>query len=61
MSFTNGPLMKITPICAREPKTGVDNGSIDIGYHDDSFAYSTLSVANGGQDWKTCLAEAHPT
>lgn len=41
----------ITPICAREPKPGVDNGSFDIGYHDDSFAYSTLSAARGGQDW----------
>ncbi len=41
----------VTPVCIREPKAGVDNGSFDVGYHDDSFAYSTLSVEAGGQDW----------
>jgi len=41
----------ITQLVVREPKDGVDNASYATGYHDDSFAYSTLSVANGGQDW----------
>ncbi len=40
-----------TQLVVREPKDGVDNASFATGYHDDSFAYSTLSAANGGQDW----------
>ena len=40
-----------TPLCVREPKPGVDNASFDVGYHDDSFAYATLTTEAGGQDW----------
>ncbi len=40
-----------TQLCVREPKSGVPNAGADIGYHDDSFGYATLSAANGGQDW----------
>ena len=39
-----------TKLCVREPK-GNNYASYDVGYHDDSFAYATLSMANGGQDW----------
>ncbi|MCR5755794.1 MAG: hypothetical protein K6G30_13400 [Acetatifactor sp.] len=41
----------ITPLCVREPKAGVDNAAFDVGYHDDSFAYATLTAEAGGQDW----------
>lgn len=40
-----------TELCVREPKSGVPNASSDIGYHDDSFGYATLSAAAGGQTW----------
>ncbi|MCR5255213.1 MAG: DUF4832 domain-containing protein [Acetatifactor sp.] len=40
-----------TQLVVREPKDGVDNASFRTGYHDDSFAYATLSAANGGQTW----------
>lgn len=41
----------ITCLMVREPKENVDNGKYRTGYHDDSFAYATLSAANGGQEW----------
>jgi hypothetical protein len=40
-----------TLLCVREPKWGVDNATPDIGFHDDSFAYATLSAEAGGQTW----------
>ncbi|MBP5197854.1 MAG: DUF4832 domain-containing protein, partial [Lachnospiraceae bacterium] len=40
-----------TQLVVREPKDGVNNASFKTGYHDDSFAYATLSAANGGQTW----------
>ncbi|MBE5958888.1 MAG: DUF4832 domain-containing protein [Lachnospiraceae bacterium] len=40
-----------TKICVREPKDGINFGNYNVGYHDDSFGYATLSQANGGQDW----------
>ncbi|MDF2484064.1 MAG: hypothetical protein K0R46_232 [Herbinix sp.] len=40
-----------TLLCAREPKWGVDNETPDVGFHDDSFAYATLSAETGGQTW----------
>lgn len=40
-----------TRLLVREPKEGVDNAKYDTGYHDDSFAYATLSFENGGQEW----------
>lgn len=41
----------ITCLMVREPKENVDNAKYKAGYHDDSFAYATLSAANGGQEW----------
>ncbi|MCR4694479.1 MAG: DUF4832 domain-containing protein [Pseudobutyrivibrio sp.] len=41
----------VTQLVVREPKDGIDNVSYKTGYHDDSFCYSTLSEANGGQSW----------
>lgn len=41
----------ITQLCAREPKSGIDFSKYDVGFHDDSFAYSTLSKAKGGSSW----------
>lgn len=40
-----------TSLLVREPKEGVDNAKYGTGYHDDSFAYATLSQAKGGQEW----------
>lgn len=40
-----------TLLLVREPKEGVDNAKYKAGYHDDSFAYATLSFENGGQEW----------
>lgn len=40
-----------TQLCVREPKAGVPNASANIGYHDDSFGYATLSSGAGGQTW----------
>ncbi|MCR5836259.1 MAG: DUF4832 domain-containing protein [Lachnospiraceae bacterium] len=40
-----------TKICVREPKDGIDFTKYNVGYHDDSFGYATLSQSNGGQDW----------
>ncbi len=40
-----------THLLVREPKDGVDNAKYKTGYHDDSFAYATLSFDNGGQEW----------
>ncbi len=40
-----------TRLLVREPKEGVDNAKYDTGYHDDSFAFATLSYENGGQEW----------
>ncbi len=40
-----------TRLLVREPKEGVDNAKYDTGYHDDSFAYATLSQEKGGQEW----------
>ncbi|MBR3644962.1 MAG: DUF4832 domain-containing protein, partial [Lachnospiraceae bacterium] len=41
----------ITKLCVREPKSGIDYSKLNIGFHDDSFAYATLSTLYGGQDW----------
>ena len=41
----------ITRLLVREPKEGVDDAKYQTGYHDDSFAYATLSQAKGGQEW----------
>lgn len=41
----------ITCLLVREPKDGVEDAQYRTGYHDDSFAYATLSQANGGQEW----------
>ncbi len=41
----------ITQLLVREPKPGTDNASFGTGFHDDSFAYETLSVDAGGQDY----------
>lgn len=41
----------ITCLLVREPKENVDNGKYKTGFHDDSFAYATLSEGNGGQEW----------
>lgn len=40
-----------TQLCVREPKDGIDYSNYDVGYHDDSFGYSTLSESKGGQAW----------
>ena len=40
-----------TQLVVREPKDGIDFSKYDVGYHDDSFGYATLSKANGGQSW----------
>ncbi len=40
-----------THLLVREPKPDVDNPKYKTGYHDDSFAYATLSFDNGGQEW----------
>ena len=40
-----------TKICVREPKDGINFTGYNVGYHDDSFGYATLSQSNGGQDW----------
>lgn len=40
-----------TCLLVREPKADVDNAKYRTGYHDDSFAYATLSAGNGGQEW----------
>lgn len=40
-----------TCLLVREPKADVDNAAYKTGYHDDSFAYATLSAENGGQAW----------
>ncbi|MFT4143048.1 MAG: DUF4832 domain-containing protein [Mobilitalea sp.] len=40
-----------TLLVVREPKWGVDNETPDIGFHDDSFAYATLTADAGGQTW----------
>jgi len=40
-----------TALCVREPKYGINYSGYDIGFHDDSFGYATLSQSNGGQDW----------
>lgn len=40
-----------TQLCVREPKSNIDYSNYDIGFHDDSFGYSTLSKSNGGQEW----------
>ena len=40
-----------TCLLVREPKADVDNAVYKTGYHDDSFAYATLSSGNGGQEW----------
>jgi len=40
-----------THLLVREPKDDVDNAKYKTGYHDDSFAYATLSFENGGQEW----------
>lgn len=40
-----------TCLLVREPKDDVDNAKYLTGYHDDSFAYSTLSDTKGGQSW----------
>lgn len=42
---------QITRLCVREPKSGIDYSNYDIGFHDDSFGYSTLSLNSGGQSW----------
>lgn len=41
----------VTGLCVREPKWGIDYTGVDIGFHDDSFAYATVSAEEGGQDW----------
>ena len=40
-----------TQLCMREPKWDVDQTSADVGFHDDSFAFATLTEAAGGQSW----------
>ncbi len=40
-----------TPLCVREPKSGILNSTADVGYHDDSFGYATLTAEAGGQSW----------
>lgn len=40
-----------TCLLVREPKADVDNAKYGTGYHDDSFAYATLSKEKGGQEW----------
>ncbi len=40
-----------TLLLVREPKEGVDNAKYKTGFHDDSFAYATLSQKKGGQEW----------
>ncbi len=40
-----------TELCVREPKSGINFNNYDVGFHDDSFGYATLSQASGGQDW----------
>lgn len=42
---------KVTRLCVREPKSGINYDEYNIGFHDDSFAYATLSTEFGGQDW----------
>lgn len=41
----------VTPLCVREPKSGISYTNYDIGFHDDSFGYATLSTNSGGQSW----------
>ena len=41
----------VTKICVREPKGGISYSGRHVGFHDDSFAYATLSQASGGQSW----------
>lgn len=41
----------ITPLLVREPKNGVENEKYKTGFHDDSYAYATLSAERGGQEW----------
>jgi hypothetical protein len=48
-SFDNA--FDITGLLVREPKPGIDNESFGTGFHDDSFAYETLSADAGGQDF----------
>ena len=40
-----------TLLLVREPKADIDDAKYGTGYHDDSFAYATLSQAKGGQEW----------
>ncbi len=40
-----------TCLLVREPKADVDDALYQTGFHDDSFAYATLSAGNGGQEW----------
>lgn len=40
-----------TCLLVREPKEDVEDANYRTGYHDDSFAYATLSSGNGGQEW----------
>jgi len=40
-----------TLLLVREPKADVDDAKYRTGYHDDSFAYATLSKEKGGQEW----------
>ncbi len=48
-AFTNS--FKLTKILVREPKPGINFANYNVGYHDDSYCYATLTMANGGQDW----------
>ena len=41
----------VTPLLVREPKNGVNNEKYKTGFHDDSYAYATLSAERGGQEW----------
>ncbi len=41
----------VTELCVREPKWGIDYTNLDIGFHDDSFAFATVSEEAGGQNW----------
>lgn len=41
----------ITQLCVREPKSGINFKNYDVGFHDDSYGYATLTMASGGQDW----------
>lgn len=48
-AFTDS--FKLTKILVREPKPGINFANYNVGYHDDSYCYATLTQANGGQDW----------